>query len=574
MTNPKFSVITVSYQHADYIRQTIESVLNQRYSNFEHIVVDGGSTDGTIEILKAYPHLIWTSEPDRGQSHALNKGFARATGDIIAWINSDDWYPPGVFKDVALALEDYPIVMGACEVCDKYGVREEVVHNIERTYFDMCKHWVFNSSPSQPSIFFRRELLEQVKYADGKYIDEDLEFCMDLDLWLRIAEKYPLNRRVKKSFSCLRTYDTNKTGEMWDLATREMSRVYHRQAHRLARAETRMSVVVPLGNREVDLSPTLDSVAGAEPGSLELLVLFHGDDHARGKAIRRQVLEAQRRVPANTVRYVRIDPCEVFEALTLAVDAVRAPLVTVLSAGDSIPHNWTALVEEEFRRDNIAILLPYGHKPEVRAQFRLEREGRVSFRADAAFGAPDLLPNFVFRHLALKELGGFKKHPGTGTISPLLAFRHLLLRALYKGWAVLSETALQLPQKASPLVEEQEYLGLLQMYSNAALLDELKKEFESEPMAQLRAQHGFTLMFPKEFSESATKLLSLAPAEWPQILSIKDSREKLLAWTTKFPAFTPAWALLAQHAARTGDAALRAQAESGYAAAEAIQAKL
>lgn len=159
---------------------------------------------------------------------------------------------------------------------------------------------------------------------------------MDLDLWLRIAEKFPLNRRVKKSFSCLRTYDTNKTGEMWDLATREMSRLYHRQAQRLARAETRMSVVVPLGNREVNLSPTLDSVAHAESGSLELLVLFHGDDRARGKAIRRQVLEAQRRVPANTVRYVRIDPCEVFEALTLAVDAVRAPLVTVLSAGDSI----------------------------------------------------------------------------------------------------------------------------------------------------------------------------------------------------------------------------------------------
>lgn len=574
MSTPKFSVITVSYQHVDYIRQTIESVLNQRYPNFEHIVVDGGSTDGTLDILKAYPHLLWISEPDRGQSHALNKGFARATGDIIAWINSDDWYPPGVFKDVALALEDYPIVMGTCEVCDKYGVRQEVVHNIERTYFDMCKHWVFNSSPAQPSIFFRRELLEQVKYPDGKYIDEDLEFCMDLDLWLRIAEKYPLNRRVKKSFSCLRTYDTNKTGEMWDLATREMSRVYHRQAHRLARAETRMSIVVPIGNSETSLSPTLDAIALAEPGSLELVVLFHGDDHKRGKAIRRQVLEAQRKVASNTVRYVRIDPCDVFTALTHAVDAVRSPLVTFLGAGDRIPHNWTALVEEEFRRDNVAILLPYGHKPEVRAQFRLEREGRVSFRADAAFGAPDLLPNFVARQLTLKELGGFKEHPGTGAVSPLLAFRHLLLRTLYKGWGVLAETQLQLPQATSPLPDSQALLGMLQMYSNATLLDELKKEFEAEPMALLRAQHGFTLMFPKEFSESATKLLSLAPPEWPQIVEIKDNKEKLLEWVTKFPSFSPAWALLAQLAHRNGDSELQAQAEKGYAAAEAVQAKL
>lgn len=93
-------------------------------------------------------------------------------------------------------------------------------------------------------------------------------------------------------------------------------------------------------------------------------------------------------------------------------------------------------------------------------------------------------------------------------------------------------------------------------------------------MAQLRAQHGFTLMFPKEFSESATKLLALAPPEWPQILEITDSKEKLLEWATRFPAFSPAWALLAQLAHRTGDSELHAKAEQGYAAAEAIQAKL
>ena len=574
MSTPKFSVITVSYQHVDYIRQTIESVLNQRYPNFEHIVIDGGSTDGTLDILKAYPHLKWTSEPDRGQSHALNKGFARATGDIIAWINSDDWYPPGVFKDVALALEDYPIVMGACEVCDKYGVRQEVVHNIKRSWFDIVKHWVFNSSPAQPSIFFRRELLEQVKYPDGRYIDEDLEFCMDFDLWLRIAEKYPLSRRVKKVFSCLRTYDTNKTGEMWDLATREMSRVYHRHSQHLARTETRMSVVVPIGNTAIDFQATLDSVAISEPGTLELVMLYHGADHARGKAIRRQVLEAQRKVTSNTVRYVRLDSCDVFAALNLALDAVRAPLVTVLQPGDRLPPNWTAQAEQEFQRDNVAIVLPYGHKPEVRSLFRMEREGRVSFRADAAFGAPDLLPNFVARHVALKELGGFKPHPGTDVVSSLLAFRQLLLRTLFKGWAILAETHLQLPQGTQPLVEEHQLMEAFHMYSNAALLADLKKEFEAEPFAQLRAQHGFTLLFPEEFSESAAKLLSLAPSDWPRILEDRNSKEKLLEWTEKSPHFTPAWALLARLAKGAGDEALVQRANQGYTGAEAAQAKL
>lgn len=245
---------------------------------------------------------------------------------------------------------------------------------------------------------------------------------------------------------------------MWDLATREMSRVYHRQAHRVARAETRMSVVVPVGNSEVTLEPTLESAALAEPDTLELIVLFHGDDHQRGKSIRRQVLEAQRKVAANTVRYVRIDPCDVFTALTQAVDAVRSPLVTFLSAGDRIPHNWTSLVEEEFRRDNVAILLPYGHKPEVRAQFRLENEkdGFLSVQMPL-LGLRIFCQTLSLASSHSKNLEA-SKHPGTGAISPLLAFRHLLLRTLYKGWAILAETQLQLPQATPALSKAQEAL--------------------------------------------------------------------------------------------------------------------
>ena len=89
MVSPRISVITPSFNQAEFIKQTIESVLAQGYSNFEHIVVDGGSTDGTVDILRAYPHLSWTSEPDEGQTDALNKGFSRASGDIIAWLKRD-----------------------------------------------------------------------------------------------------------------------------------------------------------------------------------------------------------------------------------------------------------------------------------------------------------------------------------------------------------------------------------------------------------------------------------------------------------------------------------------------------
>lgn len=91
----KISVVTVSFNQGRFIRQNIESVLNQGYTNFEHVIIDGGSTDETISILKEYPHLNWVSEKDKGQSDGLNKGFRKATGEIIVWINSDDMLAPG-----------------------------------------------------------------------------------------------------------------------------------------------------------------------------------------------------------------------------------------------------------------------------------------------------------------------------------------------------------------------------------------------------------------------------------------------------------------------------------------------
>lgn len=152
--NPVFSVVTVSLNHGRFIEKNIRSVLAQDYPHFEHIIVDGGSTDETVDILKKYPHLKWTSESDRGQSHALNKGFARAKGDIIAWLNSDDYYAPKIFPVIAQALKDFPIVMGGCEVVDLNSVPQLYVPNVERSWFDLLKYWIAHASPSQPSVFF------------------------------------------------------------------------------------------------------------------------------------------------------------------------------------------------------------------------------------------------------------------------------------------------------------------------------------------------------------------------------------------------------------------------------------
>ncbi|RZK26019.1 MAG: glycosyltransferase, partial [Flavobacterium sp.] len=108
---PKISIITPSFNQCQYIEQTILSVLNQNYPNLEYIVIDGGSTDGTVDILKKYDGRIayWTSEPDKGQTDALNKGFERATGDIVNWINSDDYYAPDTLAQVAASFARQPV---------------------------------------------------------------------------------------------------------------------------------------------------------------------------------------------------------------------------------------------------------------------------------------------------------------------------------------------------------------------------------------------------------------------------------------------------------------------------------
>ena len=102
----KISILTPSYNQGEFIEKTIQSVLNQNHENFEHIIIDGGSTDNTVSIIKEYPHLKWVSEKDEGQADALNKGLKMATGDVIGWINSDDFYQDNIFMDVISHFDD------------------------------------------------------------------------------------------------------------------------------------------------------------------------------------------------------------------------------------------------------------------------------------------------------------------------------------------------------------------------------------------------------------------------------------------------------------------------------------
>jgi glycosyltransferase involved in cell wall biosynthesis len=227
----KISIVTPSLNQGKFIEENIQSVLNQHYPDFEHIVIDGGSSDGTIGILKRYPHLKWTSEPDRGQAHALNKGFAMAQGELIGWLNADDSYLPGAFEHVVGALDQSRhrwVVMGDVEMTDEDGSVLQVLENHPRKFHQLLRFWdsklrIFH----QPGLFFLKAILDR-----AGFLDERLYFAMDYDLWLRVSQKFEFYR-VNAVFARYRLHGSSKSSEGWDAFMPEWELVSKRYVRQL-----------------------------------------------------------------------------------------------------------------------------------------------------------------------------------------------------------------------------------------------------------------------------------------------------------------------------------------------------
>jgi glycosyltransferase involved in cell wall biosynthesis len=212
---PRISIVTPSFNQARFIGRTVDSVLGQTGDfDLEYLVVDGASTDGTLDLLRAYgDRLRWISEKDAGQADAINKGLQRATGEILAWINSDDVLCPGALARVALAFAAHPgteWLHGRCQVADE---DDRVVRRWISLYKHVrCLRYSFDSLlaenyVSQMTVFWRRAAWDAV----GP-LDPSLRFAFDYDLWLKLARRGPPVYLGEAPLACFRWYETSKSG--------------------------------------------------------------------------------------------------------------------------------------------------------------------------------------------------------------------------------------------------------------------------------------------------------------------------------------------------------------------------
>lgn len=217
----KFSIVTVVLNRREWIRDAIESVLGQQYAAFEHIVIDGGSTDGTLKILEEYPHLKWLSEKDNGSCSALNKGLAMISGDIFGWLNSDETYMPGTFERVDQYFQEQPdwaMLYGATRFVDDQ--RRPLRRSRVRAF--NLHHQILGLThiPAPSAMFLRRSALEAV----GGRVDERWRDAYDHDLWIRVGKSHHV-QAVPECFSTFAIHSDSGVSAYPERALRELAMI-------------------------------------------------------------------------------------------------------------------------------------------------------------------------------------------------------------------------------------------------------------------------------------------------------------------------------------------------------------
>jgi len=222
----KISIITPSYNQGQFIEDNILSVLNQNYNNYEHIIIDACSTDNTVNILKKYSHLKWISEPDKGQSNALNKGFKIASGDIIGWLNADDLYENNAFEIISNYFTKYKnidLIYGDYYIIDQ---NNKIIRRMRVPKYDYNTFLITGCYIPTTSSFFKKYIFEK------ELIDEKYSYCMDFEFYLRLSKKF----KFKEIHNCLakfRYHLDEKSVAFKDLRIKESFDIKYKYSNKL-----------------------------------------------------------------------------------------------------------------------------------------------------------------------------------------------------------------------------------------------------------------------------------------------------------------------------------------------------
>lgn len=222
---PLVSIITPSFNQARYLEATINSVLGQDYPRIEYIIVDGGSTDGSLDLIKKHEGRLgwWISEQDKGQTDAINKGFNRASGEILAWLNSDDTYHPGAVSAAVKYLNENPDVAMVYADCDFINEQGNVIGKFNSAQTDLRRLREGYVHIPQQTMFFRAKYWKELGPLDPSFY-----FAMDYDLWTRIAARAPIKYLAGQTWANFRIHTSGKTTSADDRCWPEMLRVHYR----------------------------------------------------------------------------------------------------------------------------------------------------------------------------------------------------------------------------------------------------------------------------------------------------------------------------------------------------------
>jgi len=222
---PLVSIVTPSFNQAQYLGATIQSVLGQDYPHIEYIIVDGGSTDGSVDLIQKHEGRLasWVSEQDKGQTDAINKGFNRASGDILAWINSDDTYNPGAVSAAVKFLVENPDVAMVYADCNFINERGDVIGKFNSAQTDYRRLREGYVHIPQQTMFFRAKYWKELGPLDPSFY-----FAMDYDLWTRIAARASIKYLAGQTWANFRIHTSGKTTSADDRCWPEMLRVHYR----------------------------------------------------------------------------------------------------------------------------------------------------------------------------------------------------------------------------------------------------------------------------------------------------------------------------------------------------------